>query len=159
MSLLTRLERSATLQIILLLGMGVLLYSRALGFGYVWDDGIIFLDKNTLMVEPLSWKLLAEPFLEKMSYMRPLVMFTWWVEFHLFGQNPVISHGINVGIYLSNVLLVRALALKLLGSRGADRPMLSASLAALLYSSRRRGFQGALTCSARLGCWRLQYCF
>lgn len=135
MTLLDRLGQSITAQVALLLGVGILLYGQSLGFGYVWDDGIIFLDKNSLMVEPLSWKLLSEPFLEKMSYMRPLVMLSWWAEFHLFGQNPIVSHAINVTIYLCNVLLVRALALQLLRARQQDgRATLWASLAALLYA-------------------------
>lgn len=134
MNLLNRLEQSASMQIIVLLGIGALLYGQSLGFGYVWDDGLIFLDKNTLMVEPLSWKLVSAPFLEKMSYMRPLVMLSWWAEFHLFGQNPMVSHAINVAIYLGNVLLVRALALQLLRVQEHERPSLWASLAALLYA-------------------------
>ena len=66
--------------------------------------------------------------------MRPLVMFTWWAEFYVFGQNPIVSHAINVALYFCNVLLVRALALRMLRLREYERPMLWATLAGLMYA-------------------------
>ncbi|MCW8416183.1 hypothetical protein, partial [Pseudomonas paraeruginosa] len=70
------------------------LYGRALGFDYVWDDSLLFLDKTDLLNLPLSWKLLAEPVLPGTSYLRPLVFLTFYVEFHAFGQSALISYAV-----------------------------------------------------------------
>ena len=57
-----QLEVIARHRLLPVMGLAVLvllLYGQTLGFSYVWDDGIIFLDKNDLMVKPLSWGLLS----------------------------------------------------------------------------------------------------
>lgn len=110
------------------------LYGQTINFTYVWDDQLIFLDKNSLMVEPLSWSLLSAPFLEGVIYMRPLVMFTWWLEFHLFGQNPIISHSINVILLIINVWLLRATTLAILHQQEQKQAELWATAAALIYA-------------------------
>lgn len=110
------------------------LYLQTLRFAYVWDDGIIFLNKNDLMVEPLTWKLLAQPVLSGTSYFRPLVFLTWFSEFHLFGQNPKISHLINVALFSINTLLVFRLALEIFTINRLKRPLARAALAAAFYA-------------------------
>lgn len=121
---------------VLLLIACLAFYGRALSFDYVWDDPLIFLDKNSIMVDPLSWRLLTEPILAGTTYMRPLVVMTWFVEFRLFGQRPEISHAINVAIYIANVYLVYCLGLAsarrlILPEVGPGR----AFLGALFYAS------------------------
>ncbi|MEO3715562.1 hypothetical protein [Roseateles flavus] len=128
------LKKSDRLQWALLVLVCIALYGRTIGFAYVWDDGIIFLSKNSLVVEPLSWRLLTEPILEGTSYMRPLVLLSWWAEFHLFGQQPGVSHGINVALLLINVLLLRSLARRVLEERGEVQPAFWATVAALCYA-------------------------
>lgn len=90
--------------------IGFALYGRTVGFAYVWDDSVIFLSNNRLLNDPLSWDLLTVPVLDGSTYIRPFVKLTWWLEFHLFGQYPALSHAINVVIYSLNVLLVYGLA-------------------------------------------------
>ena len=85
--------------ILLLLALTWCLYAQSLGFAYVWDDGVIFLDKNDLMTQPLSWGLISQPVLEGTTYFRPVIFLTWFIEFHIFGQNPVISHAINLLLF------------------------------------------------------------
>lgn len=128
------LKKSDRLQWALLVLVCIALYGRTIGFAYVWDDGIIFLSKNSLVVEPLSWRLLTEPILDGTSYMRPLVLLSWWVEFHLFGQQPALSHGVNVVLLVINVLLLRSIARRVLEERGEAQPAFWATVAALCYA-------------------------
>ena len=128
-----QLEVIARHRLLPVMGLAVLvllLYGQTLGFSYVWDDGIIFLDKNDLMVKPLSWGLLSQPVLEGTSYLRPVVFLTWFTEFHLFGQRPALSHAVNVGLFLLNVILLFQVALTLFQRNGLSRPMLRAVAAA-----------------------------
>lgn len=131
---LSSLVRNNWLPLVLLVGVCFLLYGQTLGFSYVWDDEIIFLNKNSLMVDPLSWSLLTTPILENTSYMRPFVMLTWWLEFHLFGQNPALSHAVNVAVLCVNVLLVQALAWHMLQVQKRPYDQWWAALAALSYA-------------------------
>ncbi len=127
-------KKSELLQKVLLVLVCLALYGQTLGFAYVWDDGLIFLSKNSLVVEPLSWRLLTEPILERTSYMRPLVLLSWWTEFQLFGQRPAVSHGVNIAVLVVNVLLLRAVTRRVLEVRGAAMPGLWATVAALCYA-------------------------
>ena len=132
-----QLEVIARHRLLPVMGLAVLvllLYGQTLGFSYVWDDGIIFLDKNDLMVKPLSWGLLSQPVLEGTSYLRPVVFLTWFTEFHLFGQRPALSHAVNVGLFLLNVILLFQVALTLFQRNGLSRPMLRAVAAAAIYA-------------------------
>ncbi|WP_183105512.1 hypothetical protein [Mitsuaria sp. WAJ17] len=128
------MKKSDRLQMALLVLVCIALYGQTIGFAYVWDDAIIFLNKNSLVVEPLSWRLLTEPILEGTSYMRPLVLLSWWVEFHLFGQIPSLSHGVNVAILILNVLLLRSIARCVLDGQGEALPAFWATMAALCYA-------------------------
>lgn len=116
---------------ILLLAMA--LYAQSLSYGYVWDDTPLFVDKTALANEPLSWALLSEPVLPGTSYFRPLIILSMFAEFHLFGQQPAVSHAVNVGIFLINALLVYLLALQLVRKLALPGPELRAWLAAILY--------------------------
>lgn len=121
-----------------LLGLTVLtliIYGQTIGFDYVWDDGLLFLDKTALLNEPLSWQLLSEPVLPGTTYFRPLVFLTLFAEFHIFGQNPAISHAVNLIIFVFNIWLVFFVCLKLAQNYSGQQPVIIALLAALLYAT------------------------
>lgn len=84
----------------------ILLYGNVVHFEYIWDDHTIFIGNTSLISEPLSWKLIAQPVLDGTSYFRPIVFLSWFWEFHFFGQNPAISHAINLFFFYCNILLV-----------------------------------------------------
>jgi len=69
------------LSCVLLIGLGLFLYSSILSFEYVWDDTLLFVDKVSLLNEPLSWELVSQPVLFGTSYFRPLVFLSWYAEF------------------------------------------------------------------------------
>jgi hypothetical protein len=110
------------------------LYWKVLGFEYVWDDSLLFLDKTALVNEPLSWQLLADPVLPGTSYLRPLVFLTLYAEFHIFGQNPAISHSINLLIYACNVLLVFFVGRRLASLLKRSNSILLGWISAVMYA-------------------------
>lgn len=111
----------------------VLLYGQALEFAYVWDDSLLFLNKSSLMNEPLSWALLSEPVLPGTTYFRPLMFLTMYVEFQVTGQDPAISHAVNLCIFAGNALLIYFVTLRLARSLDLSSPQLRASLATVIY--------------------------
>ena len=117
-----------------LLLISLVLYWKVLGFEYVWDDSLLFLDKTALVNEPLSWQLLADPVLPGTSYLRPLVFLTLYAEFHIFGQNPAISHAINLLIYACNVLLVFFVGQRLASLLKRGNSMLLGWVSAVMYA-------------------------
>ena len=134
------------------------LYGQSLGFAYVWDDGIIFLDKNDLMVEPLSWRLIAQPVLDGTTYFRPLVFLTWFGEFHLFGQNPFVSHAINVALFSLNVLLVYWLAKEIFTQAAIPNYRRRAWLAATFYAVHPAMIQSVAWVSGRFDVMCTTFC-
>ncbi|WP_230659420.1 hypothetical protein [Psychrobacter sp. I-STPA10] len=90
-----------------------ILYLPLLKAEYLWDDTLIFVTNGNLVGDKLTWEILSEPILPGTTYLRPLVTLSWFVEFHIFGQNTVISHSINLIIFFLNSLLVGIIATKL----------------------------------------------
>lgn len=86
--------------------VAIFLYYPVFTAGYVWDDNILFVNKVKLINEPLSWGLLIEPVLPNTTYFRPLIFLTIFMEFQLFGQNPLSSHVLNLIILIINAFLV-----------------------------------------------------
>ena len=121
------------LALILLVCVGLSIYWPSLYGEYVWDDTLIFISKASLINNPLSFELLMQPVLPGVNYFRPLVMLTWYTEFFFFGQNPLVSHAINIVIYLLNCILVFGVSLRL-GRAGNNTNILISFVAALLYA-------------------------
>lgn len=121
------------LMVVVLVAISFALYGRTLGFEYVWDDSLLFLDKTDLLNKPLSWGLLTQPVLEGTSYMRPLVFLSFYAEFQLIGQQSWLSHLINLMCLSINSILIFGIVL-LIGRRkyGRGTP-LSALVASVLY--------------------------
>lgn len=111
----------------------VSLYGSTLSFGYVWDDSLLFIDKTALINESLSWALLSEPVLPGTSYLRPLVFLGMFAEFHFVGQDPAISHGVNVALFSLNCVLIFLVCYVLACIAGRRFQVLPAIVAALLY--------------------------
>lgn len=109
------------------------LYAQTLSYEYVWDDTLLFVDRTGLVNEPLSWALLSEPVLPGTTYFRPLMFLTMFIEFNVVGQEPMLSHAVNVSIFLINTLLVYLLALRLVRVMALPNAVFRAWLAALLY--------------------------
>src|SRR5690606_10007284 len=76
----------------------------------------------------------SRPVLQDTSYFRPLVFFSWFIEFKFLGQSTYVSHLINLILFLVNIGLVYGLAYLLAQIKGKTKPILLASICALLYA-------------------------
>lgn len=129
------IKQSIILCLLLLTGLAILLYGQTLGFQYIWDDSLLFLDKTALINDPLSWSLLAEPVLAGTTYLRPLVFLTFYLEFNLFFQSPVLSHALNVAFFITNTWLVFILCLQVTRLQQRPNAVFLSLLAALFYTT------------------------
>ncbi|MDV2079913.1 hypothetical protein [Marinobacter xestospongiae] len=109
------------------------LYYPALGFSYVWDDTLLFVDKVSLLNEPLSWELVSQPVLFGTTYFRPIVFLSWYAEFNIWGQSSSISHAINLLVHVLNTILLFYLA-KLVVPNGKISTTVKGAIAAALYT-------------------------
>ncbi|MFW1857069.1 hypothetical protein [Acinetobacter defluvii] len=121
---------SAIVGIIILI---IFLYSSIFAAQYVWDDILLFVNKTALIEAPLSWDLLSSPILPGTSYFRPLVLLSWYVEFHMFGLNPIISHSIGLIIFLFNNILLFILSYLVAQKLNKDNPIYYAVFSTLIY--------------------------
>lgn len=123
--------------IILALVIGCL-YAPLRNAGYVWDDTLLFVNRTGLRDSAFSWGLFSEPVLPGTSYFRPFIFFTWYLEFHIFGQDPKISHIIGLVVFYINSLLLYAVAYCSAIKLDKIKPIyygLSASLLYILHPS------------------------
>jgi len=105
----------------------VLLYSRAL-FGT-----IVSIDDVGIM------KFYGAPYLTLIDalrpgegyYYRPLIALSYWIDWHLLGQNALLMHLENVLIHAANVVLLYLLASRLLAPASARLPLVAALLFAV----------------------------
>ncbi len=111
----------------------IFLYSSVFFAQYVWDDILLFVSKTGLVEAPFSWDLISGPVLPNTIYFRPLVFFSWYIEFHIFGLNPMISHIIGLLIFIINNLLLFYLTYILAQRFKRSNPLILASIATLLY--------------------------
>lgn len=108
------------------------LYGQSLGFGYVWDDGSLFVENTLLRESSWSWAAVARPILPDTAYFRPLVLSTWMLEMQLFELTPLYSHAINTALHGLNACLVYGIACRVLvQSKGAR---VAAFFAALVFA-------------------------
>lgn len=101
-----------------------LVYLPVLGFDYVWDDLALFVNSPALRdVRDWDawWRGVSNPILPGTTYFRPLVLSTFVIEFRGDQTDPMLSHAVNLMIYIANVAMVGYIAYGLL-PRG-DRPM------------------------------------
>ncbi|MGV0886321.1 hypothetical protein V6760_05540 [Acinetobacter venetianus] len=111
----------------------IFLYYSSLSGDYVWDDTLLFVNKINLVNEPLTWGLLSEPVLPGTTYFRPFVFLSWYTEFYLFGQNPFISHCVNLLLLIFNTFFVFILSLNIAKKLDLNKGFLLSFIACFLY--------------------------
>lgn len=96
-----------------LLAMTLLAYLPALRAGYIWDDQALM--QNPLIFDPAGfWKLWLQPSLNvSESHYWPMVYSTFWLEFRLWGWNPIGYHAVNIMLHGSCVILLWRLLARL----------------------------------------------
>lgn len=140
---LTRVSNQV-LPILVLLVLAAI-YAKVRHFDYVWDDRALFVNSPALRVIggfSEFWAAISTPILPGTTYFRPLVQATFVAEFNWFGVSPALSHGINIALFLTNVMLVGWLARRIIPSRA---PLIPQMVAMLLY-----GFHPA---NSEAACW------
>lgn len=140
----------------------VLVYLPSLGGGFLWDD-----DSNILESRPLRslaglWQIWFQPAATQQYY--PLTHTSFWLDYHLWGLNPLPYHLENVLLHSVSAVLLWLL-LRRLGVKGA---WLGAALFAIhpvnvesvAWVTERKNtlsgvfFMGALLASLKF--WRLE---
>lgn len=119
--------------IILLVVLASILYYPALWNDYVWDDVIIFVDRDFWREGHSLWYMISQPVLEGTSYFRPLVFLTFVAEFEFFGLKPFVSHFVNLFIFCLNIILVYLLSYKLGYLLQKNKPHYYALVLSVLY--------------------------
>ena len=102
---------------ILLVLLGVLIYSNSLQNGYTLDDSLVITDNRFVQdgISGISEIFTNDAFtgffgidkkLVEGGRYRPLSLAMFAVEYQLFGNNPFIGHMVNLALYLGIVLII-----------------------------------------------------
>jgi tetratricopeptide (TPR) repeat protein len=94
-----------------LVAMVLLSYAPVVRDGYIWDDDAYVTQNMTLRTLDGLWRIWFVPFSLPQYY--PLVHSTFWVEYRLWGLNPVGYHVVNVLLHAMSVLLLWRLLARL----------------------------------------------
>jgi hypothetical protein len=105
--------------------IGFFLYSPAMNGPFLFDDAGLPFAQSTLQDRPLS---------DWVSGVRPVLMFSYWVNRTLWGDSPVSYHAINVLIHVLNAALVFLALRRLLALSGwTERIAQTAAAGALVF--------------------------
>lgn len=116
-----------------LIALAFILYYPALFNDYVWDDIIIFVDRDFWREGHSIWYMISQPVLEGASYFRPLVFLSFVTEFKLVGLKPFVSHLINIIILIINSVLVYFLSHRLAILLNKEKPYIYSFIVSILY--------------------------
>ena len=86
-------------------------YSPALKGEFLWDD-----DSHVLHIEKLkSFNGLKKIWFEQGATLEyyPLLFSTFWIERHLFGDNPFGYHAVNILLHYSNAIFLKRILVRL----------------------------------------------
>jgi len=102
-------------RLLVIVGLSAWIYSPCIRGAWLWDDGLE-IAQNAALREPGGW---WRPFVhpQGMDYF-PLKSSLQWVEWHLWGANPLGYHLVSLGLHIASALLIWRL-LRLLGVRFA----------------------------------------
>jgi tetratricopeptide (TPR) repeat protein len=100
----------------MLLLLTLIAYAPSLRSGFVWDDDRYVTNNPTLGSTGGLARIWSDPAVVGQYY--PLVETTFWIEHHLWGDNPFGYHFVNIVLHLLNTLLLWFL-LEGLGVAGA----------------------------------------
>jgi hypothetical protein len=117
----------------LIILVALVLYGRVLSFDYIWDDTKIFSYIADLLEKEVDWHSFARPMMHDLPYFRPLVVFSFYLDARIAGNDPGFSHGVNLVFFILNALLVFSIGRQVAKKKGRESPVFLALFAALLY--------------------------
>ncbi len=82
-------------------------YLPALRGDFLWDDIICIRDNPVMRAANGVWQIWTQPMVSPQVY--PLVFTSYWVEFQLWGLNPLGYHIVNLVLHLLNTVLLFAI--------------------------------------------------
>jgi len=100
-----------TLFAVLLVTLAFLAYFPAMQGGYIWDDEHYITGNSNLQNAEGLWRIWSDPLSSPQYY--PMVHTTFWVEYQLWGLNPLGYHVTNVLLHGLNSVLLCLLLLRL----------------------------------------------
>lgn len=127
-----RLMAVATFAIPLILA--TVLYAPSVGFDYVWDDRVLFVESTRLRLGDITWENVTRPLFENSVYVRPFALLTYMVQFKWFGPTPEMSHVVNIGLHLTNIAMVMTLAWMHFARRALGSVNVRVLVAGLIYA-------------------------
>lgn len=94
-------------KMLVLFVVSLLAYSPAFFAGFVWDDDIFYLQNGILQtIDGLRNIWFHPSLIPNEAHYWPLVYSTFWVEFHLWGDNPMGYHATNILLHIVDVILL-----------------------------------------------------
>lgn len=132
------------LHLIILFVFGFLLYANTIGHDYTVDDAIVITD-NDFVKKGFSGigEILAndtflgffkvEKNLVAGGRYRPLSLVTFAIEYQLFGENPTVSHFINILLYALTGMLLYLVVLQLFRNKRPTEAYFVAFVTAMLF--------------------------
>jgi tetratricopeptide (TPR) repeat protein len=133
-------ERAERLYLWGILAVTAIVYLRSLRNGFVLDDPIMFVKNPDIRHWSFLWKAFTRnefwysdaSFLQVQQFKnyRPLFLVWCWIDYHLFGLNPVPWHATFLAMYLLVVWLVFKIARQL--TEDSTSALLGAALFALI---------------------------
>ncbi len=91
----------------LLAAIALGLYGHTLGFGFLWDDHLLIVENDGLRLG--HWQSLWQPLYpadpEELPYLRPVQRMSYWLDYKLFGLNPLGYHAVNLILFSGNLFL------------------------------------------------------
>src|SRR6266478_7926016 len=94
-------ERFSWLALIAIVLLTFTAYSSAIHGGFIWDDDD-YVTQNTLLTAPHGlWQIWTTT---KSPQYYPLVFTTFWLEYRLWGLNPVGYHTVNIILHAVNAI-------------------------------------------------------
>lgn len=105
-----RIWKKTAIMYLLLLMLPWILYHKSVSFGYVLDDAVVITGnsftkegikgvKSIFTTESFTGYFGEQKDLVQGARYRPLSIATFALEYHYFGENPSISHAINILLY------------------------------------------------------------
>lgn len=125
-------KREIMIVVGVLLAAVVLCYAGVLSAGFIWDDDFLVVN-NPLVRAPLTsfapfYQDIVNSGFAATIYYRPVQIFSYAIDYGLWGMNPLAFHASNVLLHFFNALLVFALTLRLTRNKACSL------LAAVLFA-------------------------
>jgi len=110
------LKRWESRLIWILLGVALLAFVNCLANPFIWDDEVVIADNPVLKSRDVGQLFTTSFYPESVDAMarysryRPITSLTFWIDYQLWGLNPIGFHVTNLCLHIVNALLVASIA-------------------------------------------------